>query len=57
MTTRRRFIAAAALAAAAGPLEAANAQTAKQPAKAADFLFVQNAESMAFDKANGKLVC
>jgi len=50
MTTRRNFLAAAAIAASAGPLRTAPAQ-----AKEADFLFVQNAESMAFDKAKGKL--
>ena len=53
MTTRRNFIAAAALAATAVPLRTALAQT--QAAKEADFLFVQNAKSMAYDKAAGKL--
>ena len=48
MTSRRDFIAAAALAASAAPLGAALAQ-----AKVADFLFVQNARSMTYDK--GKL--
>lgn len=48
MTTRRNFIAAAALAASAAPLRVALAQ-----AKEADFLFVQNAKSMTYDK--GKL--
>lgn len=48
MTTRRTFIAGAALAAASAPL-----RTALARAKKGDFLFVQNAKSMAFDK--GKL--
>ena len=48
MTTRRSFIAAAALAASAAPLRTALAQ-----AKEGDFLFVQNAQSMTYDK--GKL--
>jgi len=49
MTTRRHFLAAAALAASSAPLKAALAQGAKE----ADFLFVQNAKSMTYDK--GKL--
>jgi hypothetical protein len=48
MTSRRRFIAGAALAAAAAPLRTAFAQPKK-----GDFLFVQNAQSMAYDQ--GKL--
>jgi hypothetical protein len=48
MTTRRSFMTAAALIASAAPLRSALAQ-----AKEADFLFVQNAKSMAYDK--GKL--
>ena len=48
MTTRRNFLAAAALAASAVPLRAALAQ-----AKEGDFLFVQSAKSMTYDK--GKL--
>jgi hypothetical protein len=55
MTTRRNFITAAALVASAAPLKTALAQAIKEPAKVADFLFVQNANSMTFDKANGKL--
>ena len=51
MTTRRRFIAAAALVAAATPLRSALAQGAKE----ADFLFVQNARSMTYDKGTGKM--
>jgi hypothetical protein len=42
---------AAALAAAATPMRTALAQAAKE----ADFLFVQNAKSMTYDKASGKL--
>jgi hypothetical protein len=45
----------AALAASAVPLRSAFAQAPKDSAKEADFLFVQNAESMTFDKAKGKL--
>jgi hypothetical protein len=48
MTSRRRFIAGVALAAAAAPLGTALAQ-----AKQGDFLFVQNAKSMTYDQ--GKL--
>jgi hypothetical protein len=55
LISRRSFIAAAALVASAAPLEAALAQAPKEPAKEADFLFVQNANSMTFDRANGKL--
>ena len=55
MITRRTFIAAA-LAAPVVPLGSAMAQAVKeQPAKEADFLFVQTAKSMSFDKATSKL--
>jgi hypothetical protein len=55
VTTRREFIAAA-LAAPLVPLVSAMAQSAKdEPAKQADFLFVQIARSMAFDKSASKL--
>jgi hypothetical protein len=55
MITRRNFIAAA-LAAPMVPLRSAMAQTAKdEPAKQADFLFVQIARNMAFDKSANKL--
>jgi hypothetical protein len=55
MTTRREFIAAA-LAAPLVPLGSAMAQAVKeQPAKQADFLFVQTAKSMSFDKSTNKL--
>ena len=52
--TRRSFIAAA-LAVPALPLASATAQTAKEQAKQADFLFVQTAKSMTFDKSTNKL--
>jgi hypothetical protein len=55
MTTRRNFITAAAIVASAAPLKTVLGQATKEPAKVADFLFVQNANSMTFDKANGKL--
>jgi hypothetical protein len=54
MITRRTFIAAA-LAAPAVPLASAVAQTVKEPAKQADFLFVQTAKGMTFDKSTNKL--
>lgn len=57
VSSRRNFIAAAALLAVASPIRGALAQTpAPAPgAKEGDFLFVQNAKSMHFDKATGKL--
>jgi hypothetical protein len=56
MITRRKFIAAA-LAAPVLPVGSAMAQAVKeqQPAKEADFLFVQTAKSMSFDKSTNKL--
>jgi hypothetical protein len=54
MITRRTFIAAA-LATPALPLGSAMAQAVKEPAKQADFLFVQTAKSMTFDKSTNKL--
>ena len=54
MTTRRTFVSSATLLASASALESAMAQSA-EPAKQADFLFVQTANSMTFDKANGRL--
>jgi hypothetical protein len=54
MITRRAFIAAA-LAAPAMPLGSALAQAVKEPAKQADFLFVQTAKGMSFDKSTNKL--
>jgi phage baseplate assembly protein gpV len=55
MTTRRKFIAAAALATAAAPLRSALAQAPADGAKQADFLFVQSAKRMTYDKKTGKL--
>jgi hypothetical protein len=55
MTSRRRFIAAATLLASAAPLRSASAQASKDGAKQADFLFVQTAKGMTFDKATNKL--
>jgi hypothetical protein len=54
MITRRAFIAAA-LAAPVVPLGSAMAQAVKEPAKQADFLFVQTAKGMSFDKSTNKL--
>jgi hypothetical protein len=54
MITRRTFIGAA-LAAPAVPLVSAMAQAVKEPAKQADFLFVQTAKGMTFDKSTNKL--
>ena len=55
MITRRTFIAAA-FAAPVVPLGSAMAQGVKRgPAKQADFLFVQTAKSMSFDKSTNKL--
>ena len=54
MTTRRTFVASATLISSASALESALAQNA-EPAKQADFLFVQTANGMTFDKASNKL--
>lgn len=54
MITRRKFIAAA-LAVPGMPLGSAIAQPVKEPAKQADFLFVQTAKRMTFDKSTSKL--
>ena len=55
MITRRKFIAAA-VAAPVVPLRSAMAQGVKeQSAKQADFLFMQTAKSMSFDKSTNKL--
>ena len=55
MIARRKFIAAA-LAAPLVPLGLAMAQGVKeQSVKQADFLFVQTAKSMSFDKSTNKL--
>jgi len=56
MTTRRKFIAASAFAASSlGAITSALAQAAAKPAKKADFLFVQSAKGMTYDKSVGKL--
>jgi hypothetical protein len=55
MTTRRTFVAAVGLVASAVPLKSALAQTAAAETKQADFLFVQSAKGMTFDKATNKL--
>ena len=55
MTTRRTFIAVSALAASAVPLRSILVQAAEEEAKQADFLFVQSAKGMTFDKATNKL--
>lgn len=55
MTTRRTFIAASALAASAVPFKTILAQAAEEGPKEADFLFVQSAKAMTFDKAANKL--
>jgi hypothetical protein len=55
VSSRRSFIAAAALLAVASPIRGALAKTQAPGAKEGDFLFVQNAKSMRFDKATGKL--
>lgn len=55
MTTRRSFLAVAALAATALPIRSALAQAKPEPAKQADFLFVQTAKGVTFDKATSKL--
>src|SRR5215510_1043116 len=55
MITRRKFVAAV-LAAPLTPVGYAMAQSAKEaPAKQADFLFVQTARGMTFDKSTDKL--
>jgi hypothetical protein len=55
MTTRRTFLTAAAFVASAAPLHSALAQAGKEGAKEADFFFVQNARSMTYDKATGRV--
>src|ERR1700730_5269585 len=56
MTTRRALFAAApALMASLASANSALAQAAQEPAKQADFLFVQTAKGMKFDKAASKL--
>jgi hypothetical protein len=55
MTTRRIFVAAAALLALAVPFQPAMAETTAKTTKQADFLFVQTARGMSFDTATSKL--
>jgi hypothetical protein len=55
MKTRRTFITAAALTAVAAPLTRAASQTSGEDAKKADFLFVQTANGITFDKSTNKL--
>ena len=56
MTTRRVLLAAApTLAASAPATSSALAQAGPEPAKQADFLFVQAAKAMSFDRAAGRL--
>jgi hypothetical protein len=56
MTTRRTLFAAApAFVASLASANSALAQGAQQPAKQADFLFVQTAKGMTFDKSASKL--
>jgi hypothetical protein len=56
MTTRRTLFAAApALVASLASVKSALAQGTQEPAKQADFLFVQTAKGMTFDKVSGKL--
>jgi hypothetical protein len=54
MTTRRAIVTSATLLASASALKSAFAQNA-EPAKQADFLFVQTSRNMTFDKATNKL--
>jgi hypothetical protein len=55
MTTRRTFVSSATLLASVTASLTASAQNAAQAAKQADFLFVQTASGMTFDKASNKL--
>jgi len=55
MTTRRTFVSSATLLASVTASLTAAAQTAAQDAKQADYLFVQTASAMSFDKATNKL--
>jgi hypothetical protein len=54
MVTRRTFIATA-LTAPIVPFNSVMAQAVKEPTKQADFLFVQTAKGMSFDKSTSKL--
>ena len=56
MTTRRNLFAAIpAFAGWLASVKSALAQAAQEPPKQADFLFVQTAKGMTFDKSTGKL--
>jgi len=56
MTSRRTFLAAAsALTASLASLKSARVEAAEEPPKQADFLFVQSAKGMTFDKSTSKL--
>jgi hypothetical protein len=55
MIIRRNFLAAATLASMAAPFASARAQAPAEGAKQPDFLFVQSAKSMTFDKKTNKL--
>lgn len=56
MTTRRiLFVGASAFVASLASVKSALAQGAQEPAKQADFLFVQTAKGMTFDKSASKL--
>jgi hypothetical protein len=55
MIIRRKFLAAVTLASVAAPLASARAQAPAEAAKQPDFLFVQSAKSMTFDKKTSQL--
>jgi hypothetical protein len=55
MTTRRTFIGIAALVGSLIPLKSVLGQTVQGKTKKADFLFVQNAKGLSFDRATNKL--
>jgi hypothetical protein len=55
MTTRRMFIGGATLAALVVPFQPAFSEVAAKTTEQADFLFVQTARGMSFDKATSKL--
>ena len=55
MITKRGFIQRTALVASLASLMSLLARAADEPAKHTDFLFVQSAKGMSFDKSAGKL--
>ena len=55
MTTRRTLIKATALAVSMAPLRSLVIEAAEEPPAHADFLFVQSAKGMSFDKSASKL--